>query len=135
LAVAKEATMRISRGERSSIIELVNGRIENITAETVAMAARRGDQIAADIVARAANYLGIGLANLVNIFNPELIIIGGGLSKMGDMLLRPARKVVKERAFQLPTRTAHIVRARLGSNAGILGAAAYVLDQEDETKK
>jgi glucokinase len=126
--------MRINRGERSSISELVNGRLEDITAETVAMAARRGDRLAVDIVAKAANYLGIGLANLVNIFNPELIIIGGGLSKMGDMLLKPARKVLKERAFQLPAQTAHIVRARLGSNAGIIGAAAYVFDQQDETK-
>ncbi len=134
-AVAKEAMTCISRGERSSISELVNGRLEDITAETVAIAARRGDQLAADIVAKAANYLGIGLANLVNIFNPELIIIGGGLSKMGAMLLKPARKVVKERAFQLPARTAHIVRARLGSNAGIIGAAAYVFDQKNETKK
>jgi glucokinase len=96
------------------------------------MAARRGDQLACDIVAKAANYLGIGLANLVNIFNPELIIIGGGLSKMGDMLLKPARKVLKERAFRLPARTVHIVRARLGSNAGIVGAAAYVFDQKSE---
>ncbi|MGA7678066.1 MAG: ROK family protein [Dehalococcoidia bacterium] len=131
-AVAKEAVMRINRGERSSIIELVDGRLERVTAETVAMAARRGDQLACDIVAKAANYLGIGLANLVNIFNPELIIIGGGLSKMGDMLLKPARKVLKERAFRLPARTVHIVRARLGSNAGIVGAAAYVFDQKSE---
>jgi glucokinase len=72
------------------------------------------------------------LANLVNIFNPELIVIGGGLSKMGDMLLKPARKVLKERAFRLPSRTVHIVRARLGSNAGIVGAAAYVFDQKSE---
>ncbi|MCJ7654319.1 MAG: ROK family protein [Dehalococcoidia bacterium] len=134
-AVAKEAMMRINRGERSSIIELVNGRLENITAETVAIAARRGDQLAADIVAEAAKYLGIGLANLVNIFNPELIVIGGGLSKMGDMLLKPARKVLKERAFRLPSRTVHIVRARLGSNAGIIGAAAYVFDQKSEGSK
>jgi glucokinase len=131
-AVAKEAMMRINRGERSSIIELVDGRLERVTAETVAMAARRGDQLACDIVAKAANYLGIGLANLVNIFNPELIVIGGGLSKMGDMLLKPARKVLKERAFRLPSRTVHIVRARLGSNAGIVGAAAYVFDQKLE---
>jgi len=131
-AVAKEAMMRINRGERSSIIELVDGRLERVTAETVAIAARRGDQLAADIVAKAANYLGIGLANLVNIFNPEVIIIGGGLSKMADMLLKPARKVLKERAFRLPARTVHIVRARLGSNAGIVGAAAYVFDQKSE---
>ena len=81
-------------------------------------------------LAKAANYLGIGLANLVNIFNPELIVIGGGLSKMGDMLLEPARKVVKERAFQLPARTVRIIRARLGSNAGIVGAAVHTFEQQ-----
>jgi glucokinase len=131
-AVAKAAITRINNGEKSSIVELVDGRLENITAETVAAAARRGDQLAADIVAEAANYLGIGLANLVNIFNPELIVIGGGLSKMGNMLLKPARKVIKGRAFQLPAQTVSIVRARLGSNAGIVGAAAYVFDQQSE---
>jgi glucokinase len=131
-AVAKTALRRIRSGEKSSIVELVNGRLESVTAETVAAAARRGDQLAADIVADAAKYLGIGLANLVNIFNPELIVIGGGLSKMGDMLLKPARKVLKERAFRLPAQTAHIARARLGSNAGIIGAAAYVFDQQSE---
>jgi glucokinase len=125
-AIAKEAVTRINQGERSSIIELVEGGVENITAETVSAAARRGDRLACDIVARAANYLGIGLANLVNIFNPELIVIGGGLSKMGNMLLKPAREVIKERAFRLPAQSVRIVRARLGSNAGIIGAATHV---------
>jgi len=128
-AVAKAAITRINDGGKSSIIELVEGRLENITAETVAVAARRGDRLAADIVAEAAEYLGIGLANLVNIFNPELIVIGGGLSKMGDMLLKPARKVLKERAFQLPADTVRVVRACLGSDAGIIGAAVYVFAQ------
>ncbi|MBM4445782.1 MAG: ROK family protein [Chloroflexi bacterium] len=132
-AVAKEAMTRINRGERSSIVELADGRLENITAEKVAMAARQGDQLACDIVAEAANYLGVGLANSVNIFNPELIVIGGGLSKIGYMLLKPARKVVKERAFRLPADTVRIVRARLGSNVGIIGTAAYVFEQCLET--
>jgi glucokinase len=131
-AVAKAAITRINSGEKSSIIELVDGSLESITAETVAVAARRGDRLAADIVSEAAKYLGIGLANLVNIFNPELIVIGGGLSKMGDLLLKPARKELKERAFQLPADTVRVVRARLGSNAGIVGAAAYVFAQRAE---
>ena len=134
-AVAKSAITHINNGGESSIIELVDGRLESITAETVAVAARRGDRLAADIVSEAAKYLGVGLSNLVNIFNPELIVIGGGLSKMGDMLLKPARKVLRKRAFQLPAGTVRVVRARLGSNAGIIGAAAYVFDQKDETKK
>ncbi|HEX75259.1 MAG TPA: ROK family protein [Dehalococcoidia bacterium] len=133
-AVAREAVRRVNGGETSSIVELVAGRLESITAEIVALAARQGDSLACDIVAEAANYLGIGLANLVNIFNPELIVIGGGMSQMGNMLLKPARKVVKERAFKLPARTVRIVRARLGSNAGIIGAAAYVFDQQLERK-
>ena len=102
-AVAKEAMARINHGERSSIVGLVDGRLENITAEKVAMAARQGDRLACDIVTKAANHLGVGLANLVNIFNPELIVIGGGLSKMGDMLLRPARKAVSYTHLTLPT--------------------------------
>lgn len=129
-AMAKEAAERLSQGKESSIIEFAEGRLENITAEIVALAARQGDPLACDIVSRAASYLGIGLANLVNIFNPELIVIGGGVSKMGEMLLEPARKVVKERAFQLPSRTVRIVRARLGSNAGIMGAVAYIFEQQ-----
>ena len=132
-AISTEAVTRINQGEKSSIIELVDSRLENITAETVAAAARGGDRLACDIVTKAANYLGIGLANLVNIFNPELIVIGGGLSKMGNMLLRPARKVIEERAFRLPAQSVRIVRAQLGSNAGIIGAAAYVYDYRVKT--
>ena len=129
-AMTKESVRRLNQGEKSSIIELADGRLEGITAETVSLAARKGDSLACDIVARAATYLGIGLANLVNIFNPELIVIGGGVSKMGNMLLAPARKAIREIAFKLPARTARIVRARLGSNAGIIGAAVYVFEQQ-----
>ena len=128
-AVAREAVIHLNQGETSSIIKLAEGKIENVTAETVALAARQGDKLACDIVAGAANYLGIGFANLVNVFNPDMIVVGGGMSKMGNMLLNPARKVVKQRAFKLPARTVRIVQAGLGSNAGIVGAAAYVFDQ------
>ncbi len=131
-AVAKEAVRRVELGEKSSLIEIANGKIKSITAETVSLAAKQGDYLAGEIVNDAAYYLGIGIANVINIFNPEMVIIGGGMSKMGDMLLKPARRVAKQRAFQLPARTARIVRARLGGNAGIVGAAAYVLDHQQK---
>jgi glucokinase len=132
-AIAKEAITRISNGESSYITEVVDGKIENITAEDVAAAARKDDRLACDIVDKAAGYLGIGLANLVNIFNPELIVIGGGLSKMGNMLIKPARRIIRRRAFRLPAKTVRIVRARLGSNAGIVGVAEYVFRQRKAT--
>jgi glucokinase len=125
-AIAQEASIRIKRGDKTSITKLVNGGVDDITAETVATAAKQGDRVARYIIAEAADYLGIGLANMVNIFNPELIVIGGGLSKMGSALLNPARKVIKQRAFKLPARSARVVKARLGINAGIIGSAVYV---------
>jgi len=124
-AVAKEAIRRVSQGERSSLTEIIDGKIGNITAETVGVAARGGDSLALEVISKAATYLGAGLVNLVNIFNPEMIIIGGGLAKVGDLLLEPARQVVRERAFQLPAEVARIVSAQLGDDAGVLGAAIF----------
>ena len=85
-----------------------------------------GDPLALEVVAQAARYLGVGLANLVNIFNPEMIIIGGGVGKMGERLLGPAREVVKERAFPLLVEAVRIVGAQNIDDAGLLGAAAFV---------
>jgi len=132
-AVAKEAIRRISQGERSSLTEIVEGKIENITAEQVEVAARNGDSLALEVISKAATYLGIGLVNLVNIFNPEMIIIGGGLAKMEELLLEPARRIVKERAFQLSARLVRIVPAQLGDDAGVLGAAIFALQQRNKT--
>jgi len=129
-AVAKEAIKRIRQGERSSLTEIVGGKIENITAEEVLTAARAGDSLASEVILEAATYLGVGLVNLVNIFNPEMIIIGGGMAKMGELLLNPARQVVRERAFQLPAQAVQIVPAQLGDGAGVLGAAVFAFQQE-----
>ncbi len=128
-AVAKEAMKCINQGERSSLIEIVEGKIEDITAEKVEVAARRGDPLASEVIFKAATYLGVGVANLVNIFNPEMIIIGGGVANMGDLLLNPARQVVNERAFSLPARAVSIVPAQLGNDAGLLGAAVFAFQQ------
>jgi len=128
-AVAREAIRRISQGERSSLAEIVSGKIEDITAEMVEAAAMQGDSLASEVILEAATYLGIGMVNLVNIFNPEMIIVGGGMAKMGDLLLNPARQVVKERAFPLPAQVVCIVPAQLGEDAGVLGAAAFAFQQ------
>jgi len=124
-AVAKEAIKRIRQGERSSLTEIVGGKIEDITAEEVSIAARAGDSLASEVILQAATYLGVGLANVVNIFNPEMIIIGGGMAKMGDLLLNPARQVVREKAYQLSAQAVQIVPAQLGDDAGVLGAAVF----------
>jgi glucokinase len=129
-AVAEEAIRRLSQGEKSSLAEFGRGKIKSITAEKVSLAAQNGDSLALEVISKAATYLGIGLVNLVNIFNPEMIIIGGGLAKVGDLLLEPARRVVRERAFQLSTRLVRIVPAQLGDDAAVLGAAIFARQQK-----
>ncbi|MFC1924146.1 ROK family protein [Chloroflexota bacterium] len=125
-ALAREAQKAILQGMKTIIIELADGEPNNITAQTVSAAAQKKDELALDIISKSATYLGVGMVNLVNVFNPEMIIVGGGMSKMGDMLLDTARKVVSERAFFLPAQKVRIVPSQLGDNAAVLGAAAFI---------
>ena len=131
-AVAEEAIRRIRQGERSSLTGVADGAIDTITAKEVEEEARCGDHLASDVIFKAATYLGIGLVNMVNIFNPGMIIIGGGMSKMGDMLLNPVRRIVKERAFPISAQVVRIVTAQLGEDSGVLGAAIFARQQKLE---
>ena len=126
-ALAREAKRCIEEGTTTSILTVSGGDIEQVTAQTISAAAYQGDSLAKELISQTGYYLGVGLANLVNLFNPELILIGGGLSQMGDMLIEPALKVVRERAFQAASEAVHIDLAKLGGDSGVLGAVALVL--------
>ncbi|MFH1386956.1 MAG: ROK family protein [bacterium] len=94
---------------------------------SVELAARQGDKKAQEVIAETAHYLAIGIANLVNIFNPEMVILGGGVSKMRELLLSPIRQEFKKYALTLPAKNVKIVRAKLGGESGVLGAVALCL--------
>ena len=128
-ALAKAAQKRIEMGAGTAILGFADGKIANVTAQTVQAAAEKGDPLANQLILKTAYYFGVGLANLVNIFNPEMIVIGGGLSNMGDRLLKPAYGVAEERAFNRAYRTVRFVRAALGRNSGVLGAAAFAFEE------
>jgi len=126
-AIAREARRRLNAGEKSLLNHKKTPRA--VTAETVGEAANNGDRLALEVITTAGQYLGIGLANIINIFNPEMIVVGGGVSNLGEMLLNPAREVLRQRAFDLPLNTVRIVRSRIGATAGALGAAALVFNK------
>lgn len=128
-AVERDAIKRISRGEKSSLSEMAGGKMEDITAEMVGAAAKNGDPLALDVLMQAAYYLGIGMVNVVNIFNPEMIVLGGGMAELGDLFIGPGRKMVAERAFPVSSRAVRVVAAQLGNEAGVCGAAAFALEQ------
>jgi glucokinase len=92
-------------------------------AEEVAEAARRGDRASIDVYLEAGRMLGYGVANLVSLFDPEVVVIGGGLAKAGDLFLVPLRKAVKEWAQPIAARRVRIVLSPLGSRANLLGVA------------
>jgi len=128
-ALAREAKRRIKEGTKTSILKYVDGDSEKVTAQIIHSAAEQGDKLAKDLIARTGYYVGVGMANLINIFNPELIVIGGGLSNIGDMLLKPAFKVAAERSYKEAFQAVRFVSAGLGRNSGVLGAAAFALQE------
>ena len=128
-ALAQEARRRINQGEKTSLVEITGGKVEDVTAEEIGIAAEKGDSLALEVITEAGTYLGAGLVNIVNIFNPEMIVIGGGVANLGDRLFDPARRVVQERAFRVSAQAVRIVPTQLGEEAGVLGAAVFALDR------
>lgn len=102
---------------------------DTITAREVFEEASNGDAVSQMIINESMNYLGIGIANLVNIFNPDMIIIGGGVSQAGDIVFDRVREVVDQRCFKSVTEHCKIVPASLGSDAGVIGAVMLVLNE------
>jgi glucokinase len=129
-AIAREAIRRIKDGGSSTLSDMVAAKIENITAKEVGLAAQNGDRLASEVILKAATYLGTGMVNVVHIFNPEIIVIGGSVSKMGDLLLAPVRKMVAETAFGLVAQAVRIVPAQLGDDVGVVGAAIFAWEQK-----
>jgi glucokinase len=97
-----------------------------ITAHIVSQAAEAGIPLARTIITNAAEAIGVGLVNVIHIFNPELIILGGGMTEMGPMLMEPALRIVQERAMKMPRDAVRILLAELGANVGLVGAGTLV---------
>ena len=105
---------------------LADGR--EISGALVTELAYDGDGAAIDALALVGRWLGVGIANLVNMLNPDVVVIGGGVIAAGELLLEPARAVVAERALSPSKEHVRIVPARFGAESGMLGAAALALD-------
>lgn len=96
---------------------------EDLTSEKVYQAGLGGDELALEVFRRMGVYLGIGVASIINVLNPEIVLIGGGLSNGWDLFEKHMRQQVIERAFPIPARRVKILRAECGDDAGLLGAA------------
>ena len=124
-AIAQQAMDAIKKGQRTSLANFQsNG---TITAQQVATAARQGDLVAQQILSQAGSHIGSALAGLVNLFNPGMVIIGGGVSQTGDIILEPIRQVVNRRSLPAATRVVRITTAMLGRRSSSIGAVIQAL--------
>ncbi|MFC0214571.1 ROK family protein [Paenibacillus chartarius] len=120
---------RMKEGGTSVIQQWVRGDVSQIEAQMLSLAYDEGDALAIEVMHDTGTLLGVGLANVINLLNPQRIIIGGGVSSAGDRLLNSVRESVNKRSLKLSGEACDIVQARLGSRAGTIGAAAYAYDQ------
>ena len=129
-AIATRAREVLVREEgESSIPAMVDGKLADITAQIVYDAAKAGDPVANEIVRDTARYLGAGIANLLNIFNPDIVVIAGGVTEAGDALFVPMRAEVRRRAFGPAVKAVRIVPGELPGTAGVVGAVASFKQQ------
>jgi len=128
-AIAREGRAAAERDPDSALGKaLAEG---PIVGKTVTELATKGDPLAAEIVAEAGRHLGVALASLANIFDPDVFVIGGGVAAVGDLLLDPARQELRTRALP-PMNEAPVQLAELGPEAGMIGAAAMALIELDK---
>ena len=124
-AIAERAREALVRDEAESLLrDMVNGQNTRITAQTVYDAAKQGDPLAEEIVRETAKVLGAAVANLLNLFNPDVVVICGGVTQAGDLLFDPLRTEARRRAFRPAVNACRIVPGELPGTAGVVGAVA-----------
>jgi glucokinase-like ROK family protein len=126
-AIAKAAQKELRSGVVTLLSELSGGDPSRVTAEMVAQAAKLGDGTAWTVFDRAAEYLGLGIAGLINLFNPEAVFIGGGVAQAGDILFDKVRKAVNGRALSKTASHVAVIPATFGPKAAVMGAISLIL--------
>jgi len=129
LGLARQARKLIQEGHPTAIHDRVHGALDTITMETVIQTAQGGDQLAKELLEHSALQLGIRIASLINLLNPEIVVIGGGVEKAGSLLMEPVWKAVKRYAHEEPASLVDVLPAKLGEQAVALGAACWVISE------
>jgi glucokinase len=123
-AIVARAQKAVRAGAETALTQV--NKLGDITVPLIAQAAAKGDPLASQIMQETGRYIGAGLAGLVNVLNPERIVIGGGVAQAGDSLLKPIERTVRARAMPIAAEVLQVVQAQLGEDAGVIGAAALL---------
>ncbi|MBW1679790.1 MAG: ROK family protein [Deltaproteobacteria bacterium] len=129
-AIRREAIEALINHPESELNKRCKGNREIITSEMVYHSAESGDPVSQNIYQTMGRFLGVGIASLINVFNPEMVIIGGGVSRAWKIFSPHTKEEVKTRAFKTPAQRAKVVPALCGDDAGLLGAAYLVFNSD-----
>ena len=119
----------VVQGYTTIIGELVDFDLNKITPRTIAQAASQGDEIAQNILVETGFYIGIAAANICASIGPQIIVIAGGISRIGEPILEPIRRTIRERVRVIPVEQVKVIQAKLGNDAGVIGAAFWAADK------
>jgi glucokinase len=129
-AITTQALRAVVHGANTILGSLVDNDLNRLHPGIILQAAELGDTVARAIIEQAGHYLGLGIANVMSILSPHCVVIGGGVSQLGDWLLEPARQTLKARCFTAPVDRTPIVQATLGGQAASIGAAIWAAQCE-----
>ena len=128
-AIIERAARKIQSGRPTTLGARVDYDRFALTPAIIAEEAQRGDAVALEVYEETGYYLGVCVANLINLFNTQMIVVGGGIAQAGDIILDPIKRTATACAIRSMSRICQIVSAELGDNAGVLGGAAMVLQE------
>lgn len=133
LGILRTFREKVEEGRHSIICEWVDDDLDAVTADMLSRAYDEGDPVVTETMQETGELLGYGLCAVFSLYNPEIIIVGGGMSGMGDRLLQYTKDVLDSHALRIPYGACTIVTAVLGDAAGMLGAAAYAKERHERT--
>jgi glucokinase len=125
----KTAVKGINEGHDTILTDLCGGDLDQLTGKMISEAIERGDGFAAWVMEETGVWLGTSIGSLVNLLNPEMVVLGGGMIAAGDVLFQPIRETAANQSFDVPGQRAEIIPAQLGNDAGTIGAAGCALER------
>lgn len=132
-AIVDRLARKAHLGRYTTLIDKSGHDLRYVTPAMIAEAAAEGDRVSIETLEETGYYLGIGIANAINILNPDRVVIGGGIAQAGDLIFDSVRRTVEVNALYAPLQAVEIVAAALGDDAGVLGGAALALQRLGES--
>lgn len=132
--MVRTAVEGIQSGRKTALMAMCNSDLDRLTGKMVSDAVQQGDEFASWVMHETGVWLGIGIGSLINLLNPEKVVLAGGMIAAGEALFKPIRETARAQAFEVPAKRAEIVPAGLGADAGVIGAAGCALERLQHTR-